>query len=189
MAKNSSSSRAPKTGAQLQTTRWSAKNDLKRPKNPLIAAITLHKAAQFALCVPVSVAQLGVLKRRDELNLRDLHCARDPTSLHDHRDVHNRKNCTCGTPEHLSFTTTGMSPPCPRTATVEHHSFLHIWTPALSARNGHEDSLVQELGDPRRRPAQQGHRPPRRRRTATRRPPRPAATAAATPPPPHHPTQ
>ena len=76
MAKNSSPSRAPKTGAQLQTTWKSAKNGLIRPKNPLIAAITLHKAAQFALCVPVSVAQL-LLKRRDEQNLRHFHCSRE----------------------------------------------------------------------------------------------------------------
>ena len=34
MAKNSSPSRAPKTGAQLQTTWRSAKNGLKKPKNP-----------------------------------------------------------------------------------------------------------------------------------------------------------
>ena len=46
----------------------------------------------------------------DELNLRHFHCSRDPTSLHDHRDVHKPSmNCTCGNSKHLSFTTTGMS--------------------------------------------------------------------------------
>ena len=65
--------------------------------------------------------------------------SQDTPSLQDHRDDHNRRaepaeppstcnrdighlGCYCGKPQ-----------------------FLHVWTPAMPARNGHEDSLVQEL--------------------------------------------
>ena len=52
----------------------------------------------------------NVPKRHDELNLRHLHCWRDPSlSLHDHSDVHNRKNCTCGTTKPAQQ---GHRPPC-----------------------------------------------------------------------------
>ena len=54
MTKNSSSSRAPKKGAQPQTTWRSAKNGLKRPKNRFIAAITTTSERR----VVFSVAQL-----------------------------------------------------------------------------------------------------------------------------------
>ena len=54
MAKNSSPSRAPKTGAQLRDNRRSAKNDAKSVKIPLIAAITKNAGS----VVPVCVAQL-----------------------------------------------------------------------------------------------------------------------------------
>ena len=54
MAKNSSPSRAPKTGAQLRDNRRSAKNDAKSVKIPLIAAITKNAES----IVPVCVAQL-----------------------------------------------------------------------------------------------------------------------------------
>ena len=60
MAKNSSSSRAPKTGAQLQTTWRSAKNGLKGRKNHFIAAIT----ATAESIVPVFVAQQDVHQLR-----------------------------------------------------------------------------------------------------------------------------
>ena len=56
MAKNSSPSRAPKTGAQLQTTWRSAKNDLKKPKTPFIAAIITTAESR----VPFSVANWNV---------------------------------------------------------------------------------------------------------------------------------
>ena len=64
-------------------------------------------------------------------------------------------------------------PPCPRTATAEHHSFCTSGPPpSLHNRdighlvedlhnNGHVNDPVQELDEPKRRPAQQGHRPPR----------------------------
>ena len=58
----------------------------------------------------------NVLKRRDELNLRHLQVCETTPSLHDHRDVHNRKSCTCGTSEHL---TTGTSATLSKTATLE----------------------------------------------------------------------
>ena len=79
--KNSSSSRAPKTGAQLQTTRRSAKkcgkNVKKTPSPPPYPAESKPDSA--ATGCPLT------------LNLRHLHC-RNPTSLQDHRDVHDRKN-------------------------------------------------------------------------------------------------
>ena len=56
--KNSSSSRAPKTGAQLRDNRRSAKNDAKCVKNPT------HRVHNW------SVHDSG-----DELNLRHFHCA------------------------------------------------------------------------------------------------------------------
>ena len=40
-------------------------------------------------------------------------------------------------------TTTGIPQPCPRTATVEHPQFSAHVAPKLSARNGHEDNLIQ----------------------------------------------
>ena len=48
--------------------------------------------------------------------------------------IPGRMNCTSRDIGHLV-----------ETATVKNHSFLHVWTPKLSARNGHEDNLVQEL--------------------------------------------
>ena len=69
-------------GAQLQIS-GGARKMAQGQKSPLIAAPTALRritrpAAQLSLCVPVSVA----------LDLRHLHCRRDPTtSLHDHRDV------------------------------------------------------------------------------------------------------
>ena len=54
MAKNSSPSRAPKTGAQLRDNRRSAENGLKRTKKTFIATITTTSESR----VPFSVAQL-----------------------------------------------------------------------------------------------------------------------------------
>ena len=54
MAKNSSPSRAPKTGAQLRDNQRSAKNDAKSVKIPVIAAIKKNAGS----VVPVCVAQL-----------------------------------------------------------------------------------------------------------------------------------
>ena len=65
----------------------------------------------------------NVLRRRDELNLRHLNCARIPRRCM-YTDVHNRRNCTCDTSMHLVIATTGMSPPCPRTGRT-HVDDLH----------------------------------------------------------------
>ena len=83
MTKNSSSSRAHMAlNARMDGARKMAKK--KRPKK------NLHRR------VPVSVRTETSTDSGDKLNLKHLQVAR-PTSLHDHRDVHNRRNCTCGT--------------------------------------------------------------------------------------------
>ena len=106
----------------------------------------------------------------DELNLRHFHCSRTQRRC-DHRDVHNRKNCTCGTSDHLSFTTAGMS-------TLSEN--CNCGTPQFSARLG-----------PTSEPAQQGHRPPCRRsaQQRARQQPCPRTVQRHPPPPllPHHP--
>ena len=70
----------------------------KLPSSPPPCRPNKAHHAQLQLCVPVSVATEMSTDFGDELNLRHLHC-RKTTSLHDHRD--NRRNCTCGTSEHL----------------------------------------------------------------------------------------
>ena len=80
MTKNSSSSRAPKTGAQLRDNLEEREKCEKSPKHPFIAAITAINGNPELNAVPVSVAQLEVLKRRDELNLSHLHVARHNVS-------------------------------------------------------------------------------------------------------------
>ena len=89
----------------------------------------------------------NVLRRRDELNLRHLHCARTPRRCI-YRDVHNRRNCTCGTPEHLSFTTTGMSPPCPRTGHPRQH--LHSRDIDHQAEEEQQETQHTQPAPPRR---------------------------------------
>ena len=90
-----------------------------------------------------------------ELNLRHLHC-RKTTSLHDHRDVQNRKNCTCGTFEHLhnkgidhlskNSTTTGMSTTLSKNWTGTHTRWLRCLKQSPDvAHNGHVNHLLQEL--------------------------------------------
>ena len=98
----------------------------------------------------------------DELNLRHLHC-RKTTSLHDHRDVHNRRNCTCGTSEHLhnrgidtcrrqhnnghvNDRVQELDEPNSRRQLRNFHSFLHCLKQAPDvAHNGHVNHLLQEL--------------------------------------------
>ena len=81
-AKNSSSSRAPKTGAQLRDNPEEREKCGKTAINPFIAAITpLLKAAYQSLLHNKMSTDSG-----DERNLRHLYCWRDPNlSLHDHR--------------------------------------------------------------------------------------------------------
>ena len=67
---------------------------------PLIAATTPAKtrpAKHSCTCAYPSLYELEMSTYSgDELSLRHVHC-RKTTSLHDHRDVHNRKNSICGT--------------------------------------------------------------------------------------------
>ena len=63
--KNSSSSRAPKTGAQLRDNPEEREKCGKPPKTPITAAIPNTAGS----CVPVSVHDSG-----GELNLRHLYC-------------------------------------------------------------------------------------------------------------------
>ena len=84
-------SKARKLALNSGTTRRSAKNAQNAQKKPFIAPNSL-KAYLSPLRTGMST------KSGDELYLR--HC-RKQTSLHDHRDVQNRRNSTCGTCEHL----------------------------------------------------------------------------------------
>ena len=106
MTKNSSSSKA-----HLALNVWmdgARKMRKMRQKSPSPTPYpTLQKAYPSLLRTKMST------NSGDELNLRHFHCSRDQTSLHDHRDVHDRRNCTCGTSENL---TTGTSTTCQRTA-------------------------------------------------------------------------
>ena len=111
--KNSSSSRAPKTGAQLGDNRRSAKNAEKPPNTSFTAANRL-KAAQFALWVPVSAANWNVCNSGDELNLRHFHRSRDTCRCMitaTSKPSINCGNSTSGTSTTFSTlcTTTGMS--------------------------------------------------------------------------------
>ena len=147
MAKNSSSpSRAPKTGAQLQTTWRSAKKGIKKTEKTLHRRHNRHcwKLHSSHCAYPSLLHNRNVSRRHDELNLRHLCCWRDPNlSLHDRRDVHNRKTapaapsrtCTTGTSSTLSSTTTGE----PNTTTCT--------TVSLRDNNGHVNNLVQERHD------------------------------------------
>ena len=122
MAKNSSPSRARELA--LNSRRPGAKNVLKGRKKTFIAAITAtaRKLRTCLCCTTGTSTDSG-----DELNLRHLHCWRDPNlSLHDHRDIHNRKNCTCGTSEHLHG-----------------RDIDHLVN--APHNDGHFDNLVQEL--------------------------------------------
>ena len=75
--KNSSSSRARKTGAQLQTTWRSAKNAEKQRKTP--------SPPPYAETCPSLLRTKMSNSSGDELNLRHFHCSRDPND-----DLHNR---------------------------------------------------------------------------------------------------
>ena len=71
MAKNSSPSRAPKTGAQLRDNLEEREKWPKRQKKPFIAAITATaKKHRTSLCCTTGMST----DSRDELNLRHLHC-------------------------------------------------------------------------------------------------------------------
>ena len=102
----------------------SAKNGLKRSKNrppppyPRKKRTTLFRTGMST-------------DSSDELNLRHFHC-RKTTSLHDHRDVFYRRNCTCGTSKHL-------------------HNREHRPPVEERRNNGHVNDLVQDLGTPSRK--------------------------------------
>ena len=122
-------------------------------KLPLIAATMLAKqgppcTAALTVRTRLCCATGSVLKRRDELYLRHFHCARDPNlSLRDHSDVQDRKKASAYLQD-LSCATTGMSPTCPRSATVKNHSFLHVWTGKLhDLHNRDIDHFVQQQGN------------------------------------------
>ena len=140
--KNSSSSRAPKTGAQLRDNPEEREKCGKTAKNPFIAAITpLLKAAYRSLLHNKMSTDSG-----DERNLRHLYCWRDPNlSLHDHRtsitaestrgtnttcttgtSATLKERCNCGTfavfwtlnHGHLSLGQRACQRPCPSTNTT-----------------------------------------------------------------------
>ena len=71
MTKNSSPSRAPKTGAQLQTTWRSAKNGKKRPKKP-------SSPPNPGKAYPSQLRTGRSTDSGDKLNLRHLHCRENP---------------------------------------------------------------------------------------------------------------
>ena len=61
----------------------------KWPKVSTAIRRTTLPAAQYALCVPSLCCTTGTsTDSGDEVSLWHLHCVQDPTSLHDHRDVH-----------------------------------------------------------------------------------------------------
>ena len=64
-----------------------AKKAPSSPPPPPTAANT-QPAAQLALCVLRLCGTTGMSIDSGEVSLWHLHCVRDPTSLHDHRDVH-----------------------------------------------------------------------------------------------------
>ena len=74
-----------KTGAQLQTTWRSAKNGLKKARNR-------SSPPYPAESVPSLLRTEMSTNSGDELSLGHLHCSRDNLSLHDHGNVHNRRN-------------------------------------------------------------------------------------------------
>ena len=91
-------------------------------------------------CIIVVVGSEATMREQCLCHQRPMNCAREPSmaknsspsgapktgaQLRDKTDVHNRKRCSCGTSEHLA---TRTSATLSRTATVEHHSFLHVWT-------------------------------------------------------------
>ena len=126
IAKNSSPSGLRKLVLNSGTTRRSAKNDIKRPKNHCIAATTTTARS----CVPVSVANWNVhwLRRWNESGALPL----SQPSLHDHRDertvdeLHQR----------------GHRPLCQSTATAGPSQFSALWHPAsVVAHNGHATTV------------------------------------------------
>ena len=100
----------------------------KTAKKPFITA-NRHKAAQFALWVPVSAATGMSANSGDELNLRHFHCARDNLSLHDHSDVQ-----TVDELRHL-----------------HNRDIDHLHKLQLRDGSGHVNNLVQELHNATRR--------------------------------------
>ena len=78
------------------TSRWTeaekcCKTAANYPSSPPPCRPNKARQAQLHCAYPSLLRNRSVLKRRDELYLRHLHC-RKTTSLHDHRDVHNRNN-------------------------------------------------------------------------------------------------
>ena len=132
MAKNSSPSRAPKTGAQLRDNPEEREKCVRAAKIPSIATNTnkLHSLH----CGYPSLRRTGKSANSgDELNLRHLHCSRDNLSLHDHRDVQPSMNCT-------KKTSTTLSRYCNcGTSTV-----FSTTNPDMR-NNGHVNNRVQEL--------------------------------------------
>ena len=116
--KNSTSSRDPKTGAQLQTTWRSAKMRKNRPK-PLPPPYTAESK-------PVSAGMST--DSGDELNLRHLHCRETRTTTcttGTSSTLSMSANCRTSTVfctvsnKHLTSHTTGTSTTFSRTALVE----------------------------------------------------------------------
>ena len=111
-------------------------------------------------------------------------CA-NPTSLHGYRDVHNRRNCTCETSMHLS----SQQRACHHLVQelqLRNSTGCTVWTKTPVLHNNGQDNLFKSWTSPRRRPAQQGHRPPRRRTARNAAQTQPARPAATTPPQPRH---
>ena len=88
------------------TSRWTeaekcCKNAANLSSSPPPSRPNKVRHAQLHCAYPSLLRNGNVLKRRDELFLKHFHCARDfNLSLREHSDVHNRKNCTCGTSKH-----------------------------------------------------------------------------------------